>query len=143
MGTKVAKVLITAVVLLAALAAGAVAVGAQTSSASAPGGGVAGLAVKQCYSDPCHGNARNEVIYERIGDHKSDLIRGYGGNDSLHAETYTADVDRVYGYGGGTDYIYVDDGDTLDAAVGGRGFDYCYVDASIEAAPSCDRVIFR
>ena len=140
MGARVAQVLIMAAVLIAV---GAVAVWAQSSSASSSALGASGTSYKQCFTDPCHGNARNEVIYERIGDRKSDRIYGYGGNDRLHANTYTKDRDQLYGYGGGTDYIYVNDGDTKDAAVGGRGFDYCYVDATIEAANTCDRVITR
>jgi hypothetical protein len=139
MSSKVAQVLILAAVLMAVAA---VAVGAQT--ATSPGAVVSSAyVVKQCYSYPCHGNARHEVIYERIGDGKSDLIRGYGGNDSLHANTYTNDTDRLYAYGGGTNYVYVDDGDALDGAIGGPGFDYCYVDAAVEASNTCDRVIYR
>jgi hypothetical protein len=31
----------------------------------------------------------------------------------------------------------------MDAAGGGSGFDWCYVDAEIEAANSCDKVVVR
>jgi hypothetical protein len=136
MRTKV--VLFLAVV--AALVAGTVsAVMAQSSPpASAPPATVS----KQCYSKPCYGNANREVIYERIGDGKSDLIRAFGNFDRLHANTYSRDQDQLYGYGG-DDFVYVDDGDTKDAAVGGTGFDWCYVDATIEAANSCDKVVVR
>ena len=134
---KVANVLIMAAVLLAVAA---VAVGAQ--SASPPAVGASGTTVKQCYSDPCHGSAKNETIYERIGDRKSDNIRGYGRNDRIHANTYSKDTDQVYGYGGG-DYLYVNDGDTLDTAVGGSGHSRCYVDSKVEAGSGCARVIVR
>jgi hypothetical protein len=140
---KVAKVLIMAAVLLAVAA---VAVGAQqsaTSSASANAVGSPPSTSKQCYTVPCHGSANRETIYERIGDGKRDLIRGYGNNDRLHANTYTNDTDQVYAYGGGTDYIYVNDGDARDGAIGGRGYDYCYVDARVEASNTCDRVVVR
>ncbi|MGH3105640.1 MAG: hypothetical protein ACRDM3_00435, partial [Rubrobacteraceae bacterium] len=61
----------------AALVAGTVsAVMAQSSAppASAPSATVS----KQCYSKPCYGNSNRETVYERIGDHKSDLIRAFG-----------------------------------------------------------------
>jgi hypothetical protein len=62
---------------------------------------------------------------------------------SIHANTYTNDKDRVYGLTG-DDFLYVNDGDTLDSAGGGpTGYDWCYVDAEIEAANTCDRVIVR
>jgi hypothetical protein len=137
MRTKVVMVLAVA----AALVAGTVsAVMAQSSAppASAPPATVS----KQCFSKPCYGNANREVIYERIGDRKSDLIRAFGNFDRLHANTYSRDQDQLYGYGG-DDFVYVDDGDTKDAAVGGSGFDWCYVDATIEAANSCEKVVVR
>jgi hypothetical protein len=137
MRTKVVMFLAVA----AALVAGTVsAVMAQSSAppASAPAATVS----KQCYSKPCYGNANREVIYERIGDRKSDLIRAFGNFDRLHANTYSRDKDQLYGFGG-DDFVYVDDGDTMDAAGGGSGFDWCYVDAEIEAANSCDKVVVR
>jgi hypothetical protein len=136
---KVANVLIMAAVLLAVAA---VAVGAQSASPSAVGS-PAPTTSKQCYSEPCHGSAKRETIYERIGDGKRDIIRGYGNNDRLHANTYSNDTDQVYAYGGDTDYLYVNDGDARDGAIGGRGYDYCYVDARVEASDTCDRVIYR
>jgi hypothetical protein len=56
---------------------------ATSSPAQAPGPTVA----KQCHSLPCHGNSARETIYERIGDGKRDLIRGWGNFDHLHANT--------------------------------------------------------
>ena len=79
---------------------------------------------------------------KRIGDRKSDLIRAFGNFDRLHANTYSRDKDQLYGFGG-DDFVYVDDGDTKDGAVGGTGYDWCYVDAEIEAANSCDKVVVR
>jgi hypothetical protein len=137
MRKNVAMVLAVAAVLVAVTVS---AVMAQSSAppASAPSSTTA----KQCYSKPCYGNANREVIYERIGDRKSDLIRAFGNFDRLHANTYSKDKDQLYGFGG-DDFIYVDDGDTMDAAGGGSGFDWCYVDAEIEAANSCDKVVVR
>jgi len=135
---KVAKILSAAAVLVALTVT---TVAAQTSSSSAVGS-PAPTTSKQCFSYPCHGNTNRETIYERIGDGKKDLIRAYGNYDRIHANTYSKDVDQGYGYGG-SDYIYVDDGDTLDGAHGGWGHDRCYVDAEIEAANDCERVIVR
>ena len=150
---KVAKVLIRAAVLLAVAA---VAVGAQSATSSptpGPGPDPSPRAVgssgtsKQCYTVPCHGSANRETIYERIGDGKRDLIRGYGNFDRIHANTYSKDADQAYGFGG-NDFIYVNDGDTLDNAGGGPGYDTCYVDSKLEAGPAipidaCERVIVR
>ena len=137
---KVAKVLVMAAVLLAVAAAAVVAQSAGPPASPSAVGAPAPTTSKQCVSVPCHGSANRETIYERIGDGKRDVIRGYGNNDRLHANTYTKDTDQVYGYGGGTNWLYVNDGDTNDGATGGRGFDYCYVDAAIEASDTCDRV---
>ena len=136
--SKVAKILSVAAVLVA-LAVTTVA--AQTSSSSAIGSPPPTTS-KQCLSYPCHGNTNRETIYERIGDGKRDLIHAWGNYDRIHANTYTNDTDQGYGYGG-SDYIYVNDGDTLDTAVGGPGHSRCYVDSKVEAGSGCDRVIVR
>jgi hypothetical protein len=39
--------------------------------------------------------------------------------------------------------LHVNDGDALDGAVGGPGFDTCVVDATIEAADTCEQVVVR
>ena len=120
-------------------------VGAQSGtpvSTASPSAAPAATVPKQCYSVPCHGNFAKEAIYERISDGKRDLIRAWGNFDRIHANTYSNDKDRVYGPAG-DDFLYVNDGDTLDGAGGGSGFDWCYVDAEIEASNTCDRVIVR
>jgi opacity protein-like surface antigen len=146
--SKVAKVLIMAAVLLAVAAAAVVAQSA--SSPSTPSAmGSSGTTSKQCYTVPCHGSASRETIYERIGNRKRDVIRGYGNNDRLHANTYSNDIDRVSASGGGTNYLFVNDGDTLDTAVGAQGqfitsaYYKCYVDSKAEAGRGCARVIVR
>src|SRR3712207_8465193 len=95
MGSKVAKVL-AMVAVLVALAVTAVAAQSATSTAvvSRPSPTIA----KQCYSKPCDGNSDREVIYERIGDRKQDLIRAYGDYDDIHANTYSKDSDQAYGF---------------------------------------------
>ena len=139
---KVAKVLITAAVLVAVAAAAVMAQSASPSASPSAVGSSSNVS-KQCYSDPCHGSAAKETIYERIGDGKRDRIYGHGNNDRLHANTYSNDTDQVYASGGGTNYLYVNDGDTRDGAIGGRGWDHCYVDATVEASDTCDKVSVR
>lgn len=137
---------VTAGALLLLVAAAAVYLSGTTDPASAQsasaGAAPSATSAKQCYSVPCYGNAGREVIYERVGDRKQDLIRAFGNYDRLHANTYSRDTDRLFGFGD-DDFVYVDDGDTLDEAAGGSGYDWCYVDAEIEANNSCDRVIVR
>ncbi len=140
---KLAKVVVMAAALLVVAAA---AVAAQSASPGALGSPPPTTS-KQCYSVPCHGSNNRETIYERIGDRKRDLIRGYGNFDRIHANTYSKDADQAYGFGG-NDFIYVNDGDTLDNAGGGPGYDTCYVDSKFEAGPAipidaCERVIVR
>ncbi|HEX2182173.1 MAG TPA: hypothetical protein VHH10_07785 [Rubrobacteraceae bacterium] len=138
MRKKVAMILGVATLLVAVAVSAVMAQSPSVPPASAP----SVTSAKQCYSMPCYGNANREVIYERIGDHKSDLIRAFGNFDRMHANTYSKDQDQLHGFGG-DDFVYVDDGDTRDAAGGGSGYDWCYVDAEIEAAPSCEKVVVR
>ena len=58
----------------------------------------------------------------------------------LAAPSYLAD--GVKG-GGGFDGINVADGDALDTANGGKGRDYCIVDARKEVGTSCARYTIR
>jgi hypothetical protein len=102
MGTKVAKILIMATALVAVAAATVVAQSGTPISTTGPSQAPYPTTSKQCYSVPCYGNASREVIYERIGDGKRDVIRAYGNNDRLHANTYTNDTDQVYGLAGPT-----------------------------------------
>jgi len=139
-----AAVLVVAVVLAAdfPLVDSAVAQSGTPISTVSPSQAPVPTSAKQCYSVPCHGNFARETIYERIGDGKRDLIHAWGNFDRIHANTYTNDTDQVHGLAG-DDFLYVNDGDTLDGAGGGSGFDWCYVDAEIEAANTCDRIIVR
>lgn len=136
MRKKLAIALLTVAILLV------VAVGAVAAQSPSPEAAPSPTTSKQCYSVPCYGNSGKETIYERIGDRKTDKIRAFGNYDRLHANTYSKDTDQLYGYGG-DDFVYVDDGDTKDGADGGTGYDWCYVDAEIEAADTCERVEVR
>jgi len=88
---------------------------------------------------PCTGSKGDDKILERVGDGKPDEIVPLGGDDLVLANKYTDDQDVVRG-GGGFDRINVADGDRLDTANGGKGRDFCIVDARKEAGTSCARV---
>src|SRR5919107_343073 len=98
--------------------------------------------VIQCDSDPCYASGAHQVVFEQVGDGVSDNIYAQGGHDNLRAQNYTNDNDVAHG-GYGHDLLHVNDGDTLDGAVGGPGFDVCVVDATIEAADTCEQVVVR
>ena len=65
-----------------------------------------------------------------------------GGHDHLDARAYTNDRDVAKG-NSGHDLLRVNDGDALDAAIGGPGNDLCVVDAAIEASDTCEAVTYR
>jgi Ca2+-binding RTX toxin-like protein len=96
----------------------------------------------QCDDIPCVATGDSQVLFERVGDGVRDRMIAKGDHDLLRADGYTNDRDVAKG-GSGHDKLRVDDGDTLDGAIGGSGYDVCYVDAAIEAADTCERVIYR
>jgi hypothetical protein len=96
----------------------------------------------QCQSVPCVGTGDHQVLLERVGDGVLDRMIAQGGHDSLDARAYTNDRDVAKG-SGDHDLLRVNDGDAMDGAIGGPGFDTCVVDASIEAADTCETVIYR
>jgi hypothetical protein len=96
----------------------------------------------QCDSVPCVGTGAHQVLFERVGDGVLDRMIAQGGHDRLDARAYTNDRDVVKG-SGDHDLLRVNDGDAMDGAIGGPGFDTCVVDASIEAADTCETVIYR
>jgi hypothetical protein len=98
--------------------------------------------VIQCDSDPCYATRAHEVVFEQVGDGVADNIYAQGGHDNLRAQNYTNDTDTAHG-GYGNDVLHVNDGDTLDGAIGGPGFDICVVDSTIEAADTCEQVVVR
>lgn len=99
--------------------------------------GVAVAVTKTCSSVPCTGTPAADVLKERIGEGKRDVIHGLRGNDRLRANRFGADTDDLYG-GRGNDRVNVLDGDGRDLAVGGRGRDVCFVDEEWEISPSCE-----
>ena len=98
--------------------------------------------VIQCQTKPCVATGDHQVLFERVGDGVPDRMIAQGGHDHLNARTYTDDRDVAKG-GGGHDFLMVKDGDTMDGAIGGPGSDTCVVDATIEAAGTCETVLFK
>ena len=129
MRTKIA-VMIAMVVVLVAL------VGTGTALAQTIGG------VIQCQSAPCVATGDHQVLFEQVGDGVRDRLIAQAGHDHLNARSYTNDRDVAKG-SGGHDVLMVNDGDTMDGAIGGPGNDTCIVDAAIEAADTCETVVFR
>jgi hypothetical protein len=98
--------------------------------------------VIQCDSDPCYATGAHEVLFEQLGDGVADNIYAQGRHDNIRAQNYTKDNDTANG-GPGYDVLHVNDGDALDGAIGGPGFDRCVVDATVEAADTCEQVVVR
>jgi hypothetical protein len=111
-------------------------VGGGTALAQTVGG------VIQCQSVPCVATGNQQVLFERVGDGVRDRMIAQGGHDHLNARAYTNDRDVAKG-SGGHDSLMVNDGDAMDGAIGGPGYDTCVVDAAIEAADTCETIIYR
>jgi hypothetical protein len=124
--------MIAMTVVLAALMVGS----AGTAFAQMIGG------VIQCQTIPCVATGDHQVLFERVGDGVPDRMIAQGGHDHLDARAYTNDRDVAKG-SGGHDLLRVNDGDAMDGAIGGPGSDLCVVDAAIEAADTCEGVIYR
>jgi hypothetical protein len=100
--------------------------------------GVAIAVTKTCSSVPCRGTPSADLLKERLGNGKRDVIIGGRGNDRLRAGRFGADADNLDG-GRGNDRLDVLDRDIRDRAVGGPGKrDVCIVDDLPEVSPSCD-----
>src|SRR5918995_1660597 len=127
---RIAMVLTLAVVLAALMGS------TGTALAQVIGGAI------QCQSVPCVGTGDHQVLFERVGDGVLDRMIAQGGHDHLDARAYTNDRDVAKG-SGDHDLLRVNDGDAMDGAIGGPGFDTCVVDASIEAADTCETVVYR
>src|ERR671917_596082 len=126
------KRVLTLAVVLVALMVGS----AGTALAQMIGGAI------QCQTIPCVATGDHQVLFERVGDGVRDKMIAQGGHDRLDARAYTNDRDVAKG-NGGHDLLRVNDGDAMDGAIGGPGFDICVVDAAIEAADTCDRIVYR
>src|SRR5918993_5449869 len=129
---RIAMVLTLAVVL-AALIVG--------SAGTALAQQVIGGAI-QCQTVPCVATGDHQVLFEQIGDGVPDRMIAQGGHDHLDARAYTNDRDVAKG-SGGHDLLRVNDGDAMDGAIGGPGYDLCVVDAAIETADTCETVVYR
>ena len=107
--------------------------------------GVALAVTKTCTSVPCKGTSAADVLRERIGEGKRDVIYGLRGDDRLDAggslRSGPAETDLLYG-GRGNDRVFAVDEDLRDKAYGGPGkHDRCLVDGFREGTPSCEDVI--
>ena len=131
MRTKIAMMVALAVVLAALLGSAGTALAQQVI------GGVI-----QCQTKPCVATGYHQVLFEQVGDGVSDRMIARAGYDHLDARAYTDDRDVARG-NGGHDLLLVNDGDARDFAVGGLGYDSCVVDATTEAAASCEQVTVR
>ncbi len=131
MRTKIAMMIAMAVVLVALVVGSA-----GTALAQVIGGAI------QCQTIPCVATGEHQVLFERVGDGVPDKMIAQGGHDRLDARAYTNDRDVAKG-SGGHDLLRVNDGDAMDGAIGGPGWDTCVVDASIEAADTCETVVYR
>jgi hypothetical protein len=129
--TKIAMMIAMTVVLVALMVGSA-----GTAFAQMIGG------VIQCQTIPCVATGDHQVLFERVGDGVPDRMIAQGGHDHLDARAYTNDRDVAKG-GGGHDLLRVNDGDAMDGAIGGPRSDLCVVDAAIEAADTCEGVIYR
>jgi hypothetical protein len=98
--------------------------------------------VIQCTQSPCYATGGHQVVFEQVGNGVADNIYAQAGHDNIRAQNYTNDNDTANG-GPGYDLLHVNDGDALDGAIGGPGFDRCVVDATIEASNTCDQVVVR
>ena len=132
MRTKIAMMIAMTVVLVALMVGSAGTAFAQQ---------VIGGAI-QCQTIPCVATGDHQVLFEQVGDGVPDRMIAQGGHDHLDARAYTNDRDVAKG-SGGHDLLRVNDGDTMDGAIGGPGSDLCVVDAAIEAADTCEGVIYR
>jgi hypothetical protein len=97
--------------------------------------------VIQCQGIPCVATGDHQVLFEQVGDGVRDRMIAQAGYDHLNAQTYTNDRDVTKG-GGDHDVLLVNDGDAMDAAIGGPGYDLCVVDAHIEASDTCESVAY-
>jgi hypothetical protein len=95
-----------------------------------------------CDSDPCYATGGKQMIFEQVGNGVADNIYAQDGHDNVRAQNYTNDNDTANG-GTGNDVLHVNDGDALDDARGGSGYDTCVVDAAVEATNSCEMVVYR
>jgi hypothetical protein len=129
--TKIAMMIAMTVVLVALMVGSA-----GTAFAQMIGG------VIQCQTIPCVATGDHQVLFEQVGDGVPDRMIAQGGHDHLDARAYTNDRDVAKG-SGGHDLLRVNDGDAMDGAIGGPGSDLCVVDAAIEAADTCEGVIYR
>ena len=109
----------------------------------------AGLALavnKTCQQDPCGlGTTADDNLFERNGATASDFIQGLAGRDLADASANgPGDADNLRG-NAGNDVLITFDGDGLDTAIGGAGYDVCIIDniPPETTNANCERVELR
>jgi Ca2+-binding RTX toxin-like protein len=100
---------------------------------------MAALFATAAYAATIEGNNNNNVLHETAG---SDILRGFGGNDTLDANNFGGDEDILRG-GSGNDVLLANDGDSMDLLFGGPGFDICVVDDRSEIGGGCEKIRVR
>ena len=87
------------------------------------------------YAAEIQGTDHSEDLYE---SERNDKIAAHRGDDFIDASTFDEDVDKVKG-NRNDDEIWVNDGDLLDTANGGKGDDICYGEAG-DKFVSCEEI---
>ena len=82
--------------------------------------GVASAATFTCFSVPCNGTNHADTIFEFPANGFNDIINGRGGSDTIRAEDFTNDRDRLFG-GSANDRINARDNDNRDFVSCGKG----------------------
>ena len=87
------------------------------------------------YAAEIEGTDRSDQLFE---SERGDWIAGHAGADDIDASTYPEDTDKVHG-NKGMDILNVDDGDSLDTVIGGKGDDTCYGDTG-DTFVNCENI---
>ena len=87
------------------------------------------------YAATIVGTDQNDTITET---NRTDTIAGRAGGDTINANEFPGDTDKVNG-NRGADHIFVNDTDDFDTVQGGKGFDVCVGDAGDEI--DCEEVV--
>jgi hypothetical protein len=90
-----------------------------------------------CKSNPCIGNHKGNILYERRGEGTPDTIYGRGGRDYIGGGEHGHDKDVLYG-DVGREWLEARDGDNKDRLYGGPGDDVCYADYKVEVVSGCE-----
>jgi Ca2+-binding RTX toxin-like protein len=85
------------------------------------------------YAAEITGTDKSDKLFE---SQRSDVIQGLGGADTIRAEHFHFDTDKLYG-DDGPDLLRAKDGDNKDTLDGGAGTDKCIGD-QFDTYVSCE-----